>query len=455
MEAIEEIVRTVNGIVWGPPMLILIGATGAFLMAGLQLMPLRKIVYGFKLLLSPSGPGEGEIPPFKALMTALSATVGTGNIAGVATAIFLGGPGAIFYMWLIAFIGMATKYAEAVCAVTFRETDANGNYVGGPMYYLRNGVGKKYPTLGKVLAPLFALFAAVAAFGIGNGVQANSVAAAMNSSFGVSHITTGLVMMVIVAAVLLGGIRRIADVAGALVPLMIVLYVGAALVVLVINSAAIPDAFALIFHHAFEPASAAGGFAGAAVAAAIRFGVARGVFSNEAGLGSAAIAHAAAKTNSPVRQGHIAMLGTFIDTIIVCTMTALVIITSGLWTSGETGATLTSSSFALAIPGGAEIVSVALAVFAFTTILGWSYYGERSVQYLLGERAILPYRVLWIVAIPIGATLNLGFIWLLADTLNAMMAIPNLIGLIILGPMVFRATKNYWEKKNASSQSGD
>jgi len=455
MEMIEAFVGQVNSIVWGVPMLILIGATGVFLMAGLLFMPLRKLVHGFQLLLSPAGPGEGDIPPFKALMTALSATVGTGNIAGVATAIFLGGPGALFYMWLIALIGMATKYAEAVCAVTFRETDAKGNHVGGPMYYLKNGVGAKFPTLGKILAPLFALFAAIAAFGIGNGVQANSVADAMNSSFGVPHIATGLIMMAIVAAVLLGGIRRIGDVAGALVPLMIILYVGSAIAILTINAAAIPDAFALIFHHAFEPASAAGGFAGATVAAAIRFGIARGVFSNEAGLGSAAIAHAAAKTNDPVRQGHIAMLGTFIDTIIVCTMTGLVIITSGLWTSGDTGAALTSASFAAALPGGAEIVSVALAVFAFTTILGWSYYGERSVQYLFGDLAILPYRVIWIVAIPVGATLNLGFIWLLADTLNAMMAIPNLIGLIILGPMVFKATKTYWEKRAANPQSAD
>jgi alanine or glycine:cation symporter, AGCS family len=455
MEMIEAFVSDVNSIVWGVPMLILIGATGVFLMAGLLFMPLRKLVHGFQLLLSSATPGEGDIPPFKALMTALSATVGTGNIAGVATAIFLGGPGALFYMWLIALIGMATKYAEAVCAVTFRETDAKGNHVGGPMYYLKNGVGARFPTLGKILAPLFALFAAIAAFGIGNGVQANSVADAMSSSFGVPHITTGIIMMGIVAAVLLGGIRRIADVAGALVPLMIILYVGTALTILVINAAAIPDAFALIFRHAFEPASAAGGFAGATVAAAIRFGIARGVFSNEAGLGSAAIAHAAAKTDDPVRQGHIAMLGTFIDTIIVCTMTGLVIITSGLWTSGETGAALTSSSFAAALPGGAEIVSVALAVFAFTTILGWSYYGERSVQYLFGDLAILPYRVIWIVAIPVGATLNLGFIWLLADTLNAMMAIPNLIGLIILGPMVFKATKAYWEKRAANPQSAD
>ncbi|MBV1933816.1 MAG: sodium:alanine symporter family protein [Parvibaculaceae bacterium] len=447
MEMITDFVGKVNGIVWGPPMLVLIGLTGAFLMAGLLAMPLRKLFYAFKLLLAAPRAGEGDISPFKALMTALSATVGTGNIAGVATAIFLGGPGALFYMWVIALVGMATKYAEAVCAVKFREVDENGHYVGGPMYYLKNGVGAKLPMLGAILAPLFAVFAAIAGFGIGNGVQANSVAAAMQSTFDIEPLTSGLVMMAVVGVVLIGGIKRIGDVAGALVPVMIVLYVGSAAVILVINASEIPDAFHLIFHHAFNPAAAAGGFAGATIAAAIRFGVARGVFSNEAGLGSAAIAHAAAKTDDPVRQGHIAMLGTFIDTIIVCTMTGLVIITSGLWTSGETGAALTSAGFAASLTGGAEIVSLAIVVFAFTTILGWSYYGERAIQYLFGTKAIWPYRILWVVAIPVGATLDLGFVWLLSDTLNAMMALPNLIGLIILGPMVFRVTKEYWDKK--------
>ena len=444
MLVIQDAVNWLNGIVWGVPMLILIALTGMFLMAGLALQPLRKIAHAFKLLLTPARLGEGDIAPFKALMTALSATVGTGNIAGVATAIFLGGPGALFYMWMIALIGMATKYAEAVCAVTYREVDSLGNHVGGPMYYIRKGVGERIPALGRVLAPAFAIFAAIAAFGIGNTVQSNSVAQALDTSFGVPPLATGLVIMVAVALVLIGGIRRIADVAGALVPVMIIAYVGGALVVLAINVAEIPAAFALIFRHAFEPASAAGGFAGATVAAAIRFGIARGVFSNEAGLGSAAIAHAAAKTDNAVRQGHIAMLGTFIDTIIVCTMTGLVIITTGVWTSGETGAALSSAGFAAAIPFGAEIVAVALSIFAFTTILGWSYYGERSVQYLLGEKSILPYRTLWILAVPVGANVDLGFIWLLADTLNALMAIPNLIGLIVLGPMVFSLTRDYW-----------
>lgn len=451
MEALEALVGDVNSIVWGVPMLILIGATGVFLMAGLLFMPLRKLFHAFGLLFKPQRLGEGDIQPQKALATAMAATVGTGNIAGVATAIFLGGPGALFYMWLIALVGMATKYSEAVAAVTFREVDARGMHVGGPMYYLRDGVGKRFPVLGKVLAVAFALFAAVAAFGIGNGVQSNSVAQALDTSFGVAPLVTGLVMMVIVGLVLIGGIKRIADVAGTLVPLMIFAYVGAGAVILVINAPAIPAAFELIIRHAFEPVSAAGGFAGATVAAAIRFGVARGVFSNEAGLGSAAIAHAAAKTDNPIAQGHVAMLGTFIDTIIICTMTGLVIITSGVWTSGETGAALTSLGFASAIPGGAEIVAVALAVFAFTTVLGWSYYGERCVQYLFGPAAIWPYRIVWVLALPVGATFNLGLIWLIADTLNAMMAIPNLIGLLILGPLIFRKTRDYWAARDGKA----
>jgi len=451
MQTFEALVGGLNAIVWGVPMLILIAATGAFLMAGLLFMPLRKLVYAFKLLLTPQRLGDGDIQPYKALATALAATVGTGNIAGVATAIFLGGPGALFYMWVIALVGMATKYAEAVAAVTYRTVDHRGMHVGGPMYYLRYGVGARFPAAGKILALAFALFAAIAAFGIGNGVQSNSVAQALETSFSVDPLVTGIVMMGIVGLVLIGGIRRIADVAGALVPVMIVAYVGAAIVILIINAAAIPGAFALIFQYAFEPAAAAGGFAGATVAAAIRFGVARGVFSNEAGLGSAAIVHAAAKTNDPVAQGHIAMLGTFIDTIIVCTMTGLVIITSGLWTSGETGAALTSAGFAATLPGGAEIVAVALAIFAFTTVLGWSYYGERSVQYLFGEGAIWPYRLVWVLAIPVGAVFDLGLIWLIADTLNAMMALPNLIGLLILGPMVFRKTRDYWAARSGGT----
>ena len=340
---------------------------------------------------------------------------------------------------------MATKYAEAVCAVTYREVDERGVYVGGPMYYLKNGVGAKFPLLGAVLAPAFAVFAALAGFGIGNGTQSNAVAGTMELGFGVPPEITGLVLAVIVGLVIIGGVKRIADVAGTLVPLMITLYLISAFAILAINYEAIPAAFSLIFKSAFTPAAAAGGVLGAGVAAAIEQGFKRGIFSNEAGLGSAAIAHAAAKTNNPVRQGHIAMLGVFIDTIIVCTMTGLVIITTGLFAEGNlTAAPLTSASFASVLPFGDKIVAVALAVFAFTTILGWSYYGERSVEYLFGIKAINPYRIVWVLAIPVGATVKLGLIWDVADTLNALMAIPNLIGLIILGPMVFRATKEYW-----------
>ena len=304
MERLNSLIGSVNDFAWGPPMLGMLGVTGVLLTLGLVFMPWRKVGYGFRLLFDKSeAAGEGEVKPFNALMTALSATVGTGNIAGVATAIALGGPGAIFYMWLIALFGMATKYAEAVCAVSYREVDKSGRYVGGPMYYLRNGVGEFAPELGKWLGLAFAVFGAVAAFGIGNAVQVNSMASALGNSFGVPTWLTGVVVAALVGVVVIGGIRRIGEVAGKLVPAMIVLYLGAAIIIIIINIAEVPAAFGMIFTHAFTPAAATGGFAGAAVAAAIRFGVARGVFSNESGLGSAAIAHAAAQTNSPVRQG--------------------------------------------------------------------------------------------------------------------------------------------------------
>lgn len=448
MEQLNNVINQINAFVWGPPMLGALSVTGVILTLGLVFMPWRKIGYGFKLLFSKedSSAAAGDVKPFNALMTALSATVGTGNIAGVATAIALGGPGAIFYMWLIALFGMATKYAEAVCAVKYREVDSENKYVGGPMYYLRNGVGEFAPGLGKWLGLAFAIFGAVAAFGIGNAVQVNSMAAVLKENFSVPTWITGIVVAALVGIVIIGGIRRIGEVAGKLVPTMIVLYVAAALVIIIINIAEVPAAFGLIFKYAFNPAAAAGGFAGAAVAAAIRFGVARGVFSNEAGLGSAAIAHAAAKTNNPVRQGVIAMLGTFIDTIIVCSMTALVILTSGVWTEGVTGAVLTSGSFAETITGGGYIVTVSLAVFAFTTILGWSYYGERCWQYLFSEKTVIIYRVLWIAAAVLFANLKVDFVWNLADTLNGLMAIPNLVGLLLLAPMVFKVTKDYFEK---------
>ncbi|SOB77137.1 alanine or glycine:cation symporter, AGCS family [Marinobacter sp. LV10R510-11A] len=451
MEAIENILGQINSLVWGPPMLVLILGVGLFLSLGLKLMPMLKLGAGIRLMWSgrsaTGAESDGEIPPFQALMTALAATVGTGNIAGVATAVFLGGPGALFWMWLTALVGMATKYSEAVLAVRFREVDERGAHVGGPMYYIRNGLGKKWAWLGV----LFAIFAAIAGFGIGNTVQANSVADVMEATFGLPHWISGIILMVMVGLVLIGGIRRIGQVASALVPLMAVSYVITGLVVLALNVADIPAAFALIFEHAFSPIAAEGGFAGAAVWAAIRFGVARGVFSNEAGLGSAPIAHAAAQTKNPINQGLVAMLGTFIDTIIICTITGLVIITSGVWTSGESGAALTSMAFSKALPGvGDYVVAIALAVFAFTTLLGWSFYGERCVEFLFGVKAIVPYRVVWVLAIPLGATVNLGLIWLVADTLNAMMALPNLIALILLSPVVFKLTKEHFEREKAA-----
>ncbi len=449
METLTELIKQLNGVVWGPAMLVLILGTGLFLMIGLRLMPLARLVYGFRMLWrGRHGVGEGDITPFNALMTSLSATIGTGNIAGVATAIFWGGPGALFWMWCTALVGMATKYAEAVLAVKYRELDEEGNHIGGPMFYIKNGLGKSWAWLGTV----FAIFGALAGFGIGNTVQANSVADALNSNFSLPTLATGIVMAVLVGLVLIGGIRRIAEVAGKLVPLMAAAYIGGGLLVLLLHAAEIPAAIALIVKHAFTPTAATGGFAGAGVLLAIQWGVARGIFSNEAGLGSAPIAHAAAETDNPVRQGTVAMLGTFIDTIIVCSITGLVIIVTGVWNSGETGASLSRLAFESALPGtGGHVVTVGLALFAFTTLLGWSFYGEKCVEYLFGVRSIMPFRLFWIMAIPIGATANLKFTWLVADTLNALMALPNLIALLLLSPVVFKLTREYFR----DNPSGD
>ena len=450
MEVIVSLVNQVNSLVWGVPMLVMILGVGLFLSVGLKLMPVLKLGTGFKLLWSGRIPEKdadvkGQISPFNALMTSLSATIGTGNIAGVATAIAVGGPGALFWMWCTALVGMATKFSEAVLAVKYREEDEHGNHIGGPMYYIKNGLGSKWAWLGT----LFAFFGAFAGFGIGNTVQANSVADALSSNFHIEPWITGVVMMLLVGAVLMGGIKRIADVAGKLVPLMTIFYVVSGLAVLVVYIDDVPAAFVLVVKSAFTPVAAQGGFAGAAVWAAIRYGVARGVFSNEAGLGSAPIAHAAAQTNNPVTQGLVAMLGTFIDTIVVCSITGLAIVVSGAWSSGENGAALTSYAFSHAFPIGNYVVAVALAIFAFTTILGWSFYSEKCVQFLFGVNAIKPFRLLFTLVVPIGAIAKLEFIWLLADTLNAMMALPNLIALLLLSPVVFRLTREYFKKQKA------
>ena len=450
MEFLQNLVNSVNGLVWGPPMLVLILGTGLFLMAMLKFMPLARIGTGFALIWRGRTKGDeetGEISPFQALMTCLAATVGTGNIAGVATAIFLGGPGALFWMWCTALVGMATKYCEVVLAVHYREKDDRGEHVGGPMYAIKNGLGKRWVWLGGA----FAIFGGLAGFGIGNMVQVNSMALALEATFSVPLWVTGLVTMLFVGLVILGGIKRIGAVAAALVPFMCVSYVIAGIVVLVVHAAEIPHAFELIFTHAFTPIAATGGFAGAAVMAAIRFGVARGIFSNEAGLGTAGIAQAAGTTQSSVRSGLIGMMGTFIDTIIICSITGLAIICSGVWTGGESGAALSAAAFESAMPGiGGALLTIALVVFAFTTILGWSYFGEKCWEFMVGTKAIWPFRVIWVLAVPFGAIAQLDFAWLLADTLNGLMAIPNLVSLLLLSPVVAKLTKEYFARNQAA-----
>ena len=447
METISSIVGSINGFVWGPVMLVLILGTGLYLSLGLRFLPIRLIPEGFRLIWKgrKEGKEEGEISPFNALMTSLSATIGTGNIAGVATAIFMGGPGAMFWMWVAALLGMATKYAEAVLAVNYREKDEEGNHVGGPMFYIKNGLGDNW----KWLAFSFALFASIAGFGIGNTIQANSVSDVLEASFGIPELYSGIVLAILVGLVLIGGIKRIAHVAGAVVPFMALAYLTAGLVIIAINITEIPAAIGTIVTAAFTPTAAMGGFAGASVWAALQFGVARGIFSNEAGLGSAPIAHAAAKTNSAVRQGLIAMMGTFIDTIIICSITGLAIVVTGAYTSGESGAALSVLAFSTALPYvGEYVVTIGLIVFAFTTIVGWSFYGEKSVYYIFGQKAIIPFRLLWVLVIPFGSMMDLKFIWLLADTLNAFMAIPNLIAIGLLSPVIFKLTKHYFSNEH-------
>ena len=433
---ISSINDPINGIVWGWPMVLLIAFTGIVLMLGLRFMPLQRLPYGVRMLWQrEAGESDGDITPFQALMTSLSATIGTGNIAGVAGAIAIGGPGAVFWMWVIAVFGIATKYAEAVLAVRYREVDGLGNHVGGPMYYIRNGLGPNW----QWLAVLFALFGMLAGFGIGNGVQCFEVSSAL-AMLGVPRLVTGIVLGAVVFAVIIGGIKRIAQAASAIVPLMSVLYLLACLIVLLINIESVPEAFATIFGNAFSGEAAAGGAFGQVVL----MGFKRGIFSNEAGLGSAPIAHAAAKTNDPVRQGTVAMLGTFIDTLIICTMTALVIITTGVYANGEAGAVLSITAFNTGLMGSGGVVTAGLVVFAFTTVLGWSFYGERCTEFLFGEKAILPFRLVWVAVVVIGSVAgDRGVVWGVADTLNGLMALPNLIALLLLSGTMFRLTREY------------
>lgn len=433
-------------------MLVLLVGTGIFLtvaLRGLQLRHLGESLW-LALVVRRERGGEGDISHFQVLMTALSATVGTGNIVGVATAITVGGPGALFWMWVTGIFGMATKYGEALLGVKYRTVDHAGTMSGGPMYFLRDGL--PWPTAGRALGGAFALFTAVAAFGIGNLVQANSVASAVETSFGVSPAASGVVMAVLTAAVILGGIRSIGRTASILAPAMILLYGGTTLLILVLHASRIPEALALVFSSAFSGTSALGGFAGAGVAQAIRMGVARGVFSNEAGLGSGAVTAAAAATASPVRQGLVSMTQTFIDTIVICTLTGLAILVTGAWTSGEAGAGVTAQAFATGLPGewGHAVVAVSLSLFSYSTLIGWSYIGEKGAAYLFGERIVMPYRVAFVAAVVPGALFHLDLVWAFADAANALMAIPNLIGIIALSGVILTETREYFSKANTS-----
>ncbi len=451
MEALNALIGKINSFAWGGLMIFFLVGTGFVLTMGTRVVQFRKLGYAFKLLFSKEHQGEGDITPFQALMTSLAATIGTGNIAGVAGAIAAGGPGAVFWMWVTAAFGGATKYAEALLAIKYRITNERGEKSGGPMYYIKLGMTEKYGGDWSWLGWLFAFFGTVAAFGIGNMVQANSVAQSLKTSIGLNPAISGIFIAVATALVILGGIKSIGKVTEKIVPLMAVIYVIGALIILFKNASAVPAAFGMIFSNAFSAKAVGGGLLGTV----IRFGVARGVFSNEAGLGSAPIAHAASQNDDPVRQGIIGSLGSFLDTLVVCSMTALVILVSGLVqldpTSGVmsitndlSGAALTTSAFDMAFPGvGGMVVAFGLIFFAFSTILGWYYYGSKCLEYIAGVKAINFYKYIWIALVFFGAIYKVGFVWNLSDTFNGLMAIPNLIGLLALSPLIFSMTRDY------------
>lgn len=447
LESIESALGTASSFIWGPYLLIpLLLSTGLYLTVRLGGVQFRSLGPALRLaLLERRDPGavSGDVSQFQALTTALAATVGTGNIVGVATAISIGGPGALFWMWVTGLLGMASKYAEAFLGVRFRTTDAKGEISGGPQYYLERGIGNRF---GKVLAVFFAVAASLAAFGIGNMTQGNAIASNVQNSFGLPTWITGLVLAVLTMAVLLGGIRSIGKVTAGLVPLMIVFYVLGALFILLVNITAVPGAIATIFTDAFSGTAAVGGFAGSAIMLAVQMGVARGIFSNESGMGSAAIAAAAAQTTHPVRQGLVSMTQTFIDTIIVVTFTGLVLITTGVWEQGaDSAGTMTGEAFSQGLPGdwGHVVVTLGLILFAYSTILGWAYYGERCMERLFGRGAVLPYRVVFSAAVFVGATVPLALVWTFADVMNGLMALPNLVGLLVLSGLVARETRHY------------
>lgn len=456
MDTINNFIGQINSFAWGGFMIFCLVGTGFVLSMGTRFVQFRKLIYAFKLLLSKDIKGEGDISPFQALMTSLAATIGTGNIAGVAGAIAAGGPGAVFWMWVSAAFGGATKFGEALLAIKYRTTNANGEKSGGPMYYIKEGMAEKYGGNWAWLGWLFAFFGTIAAFGIGNMAQSNSVADSVSTSIGLSPYITGIIMTLATALVILGGIQSIGKVTEKIVPFMAIMYVFGALTILIKNAGMIPDAFSMIFTNAFSTKAVGGGLLGTV----IRYGVARGIFSNEAGLGSAPIAHAASTNNDPVRQGIIGSLGSFLDTLVVCSMTALVILVSGLVQldpisgamtikGGLSGATLTTTAFNQAFPviGGA-IVAFGLVFFAFSTILGWYYYGCKCLEYIIGVGAEKIYKWIWIVFVFVGAVYKSNFVWKLSDTFNGLMAIPNLIALLALSPIIFSITKKYEQNNN-------
>ena len=436
MDALTKLLDEISGLVWGPPMLILLVGTHIYLTVRLRFIQ-RFTGKAIRISLERGSEGKGDVSQFGALTTALAATIGTGNIVGVATAVAAGGPGAVLWMWLTGVFGIATKYAEALLSVKYRLTTETGAMAGGPMYVLEYGMRNK------ALAVAFAVFTAVSAFGIGNMVQANSISTMVHDQFGISTWITGAVMTLLTAMVILGGIRSIATVCEWLVPFMAILYVLGCLVMLVMNAGKLPGTLHLIVTSAFTGQAAVGGFLGAGMREAMRYGVARGLFSNESGLGSAPIVAAAAQTRNPVRQALVSSTGTFWDTVVVCAMTGLVVVNSGEWTQGLTGAKLTSAAFGGLPLVGPAVLTVGLLTFVFSTLLGWSYYGEKACEYLLGSWSVKPYRFLWVIAVMVGAVLPLPVVWSAADITNALMAIPNLISLIVLAGVVVKETDRY------------
>ncbi|HEM4963804.1 TPA: sodium:alanine symporter family protein [Streptococcus suis] len=441
-----ELFKAINNLVWGPPLLLLLVGTGVYFTLRLGVFQIGKLPTAFRLIFSSDQSGQGDVSSFAALCTALAATVGTGNIVGVATAITPGGPGALFWMWVAAFFGMATKYAEGFLAIKYRTKYANGQAAGGPMHYITLGMGQKW----KPLAIFFAISGVlVALLGMGTFSQVNSIASSMSASFGLAPQLVSIVTAISIAFFIFGGIEKISDVSTKIVPFMAILYILASLIVLVVHWNELLPTLGLVLKSAFSPAAAVGGFVGATVKEAIQRGIARGVFSNESGLGSAPIAAAAAKSDNAVEQGLISMTGTFIDTIIICTLTGLTILVTGQWSvEGLEGAPLTQAAFATVFGNtGSIALTISLVLFAFTTILGWSYYGERCIEFLFGTKSILPYRLVFVTMVALGGFLKLDLIWTIADIVNGLMALPNLIALLALSPVIIKETRQYFAKR--------